>query len=417
VVSAASTGQSAAERTGLPAGGPTRGARDLIAASLVMVAGSLPMFLVGTLAVELERSLGFGATALGSAVALYSLGAATAAFPLAQLADRVGAIRVLRSMALIDAVLLVMIALFARSWGLLIALLIPSGMASVGIASATNRLIARGLLPERHGLAFGVKQAAVPFATLLGGLAVPAVALTIGWRWTFAFAALLAIGSGASIRAPRRVPGRRRESDARQDIAVGPLAVLATGLGLGVFAANGLATFLVAAGVAIGVSQSTAALTAALASAAAVVVRVGVGHLADTRITDHFRFVIVMMIGGVAGYVLIAIGNASGSEVLYVIGAVVALGLGWGWNGLFNFAVVREQMHAPARASGIAQIGGRLGAVTGPFAVGVVAGWTSYATAWLVAAGAAIAAAGSVWIGSRRLTRALEPRPDAGTPG
>jgi MFS family permease len=373
-----------------------------------MVAGSLPMFLVGTLAIELESSLHFGATALGSAVALYSLGAAVAAFPLAQLADRVGATPVLRMTALVNASLLVMVALFARSWGVLIVLLVPSGMASAGIASATNRLIAKALVPAHQGFAFGVKQAAVPFATLLGGLAVPAVALTIGWRWTFAFAAVLAVSSVAAIRPARRPAGQRRPPKRTQPIAVGPLAMLAAGLGLGVFAANGLATFLVTAGVRVGISQSAAALTAAAASACAVAVRVLIGHLSDTRITNHFRTVIIMMAGGVAGYLVIALGNATDSAALYIAGAIVALGLGWGWNGLFNFAVVRAQLHAPASATGIAQIGGRLGAVTGPFAVGLIAGWTAYSTAWLVAAVAAVAAAGFVLVGSRQLKRAVD---------
>lgn len=381
--------------------------RDLSAASLVMVAGALPMFLVGTLAVELEKSLHFGATALGAAVALYSLGAAVAALPLARLADRVGATPVLRTTALVNGSLLILVALFARSWAVLIALLIPSGMASAGIASATNRLIARALLPERQGFAFGVKQAAVPFATLLGGLAVPTVALTIGWRWTFAFAALLAVGSGALIRPRRRVAGQGRQPQQVRPVALKPLAMLAAGLGLGVFAANGLATFLVTSGVEIGISQSTAALTAAVASACAVTARVVVGHLSDTRIKHYFRTVIAMMVCGVAGYSLIAIGTTAGSAALYIVGAVVALGLGWGCNGLFNFAVVRAQPHAPASATGVVQIGGRLGAVTGPFVVGLVAGWSSYSTAWLVAAVAAFAGAGLVLVGSRQLSRAV----------
>jgi hypothetical protein len=45
------------------------------------------------------------------------------------------------------------------------------------------------------------KQAAVPAATLLGGIAVPVVALPLDWRWVYAggaFAALAAIAVAPS---------------------------------------------------------------------------------------------------------------------------------------------------------------------------------------------------------------------------
>ena len=43
-----------------------------------------------------------------------------------------------------------------------------------------------------RSLAFGLKQSSVPLATFLSGLAIPFVALTLGWRWAFVLAAALA---------------------------------------------------------------------------------------------------------------------------------------------------------------------------------------------------------------------------------
>lgn len=34
-----------------------------------------------------------------------------------------------------------------------------------------------------RGLVFGLKQAAIPLATMLGGVSAPAIAVTLGWRW------------------------------------------------------------------------------------------------------------------------------------------------------------------------------------------------------------------------------------------
>jgi 4-diphosphocytidyl-2-C-methyl-D-erythritol kinase len=56
------------------------------------------------------------------------------------------------------------------------------------VSSSTDRasLLARRVEVARRATAFAVKQSAIPAAMLLGGLAVPALALTVGWRWAFA---------------------------------------------------------------------------------------------------------------------------------------------------------------------------------------------------------------------------------------
>src|SRR5205823_1137887 len=75
----------------------------------------------------------------------------------------------------------------------------------------SNLTLARSVPAHRLGLSFGVKQAAIPLATLLAGAAVPAVALTVGWRWAYVIAAGLAVL--ALVGAPRagepyvRIPG------------------------------------------------------------------------------------------------------------------------------------------------------------------------------------------------------------------
>ena len=47
---------------------------------------------------------------------------------------------------------------------------------------ASNDLIARAVSSTRHGLAYGTKQAAIPLATMVAGIAVPVVAIPLGWR-------------------------------------------------------------------------------------------------------------------------------------------------------------------------------------------------------------------------------------------
>jgi MFS family permease len=345
-------------------------------------------------------------------VAGFYLGAAISSGPAARVAERIGGIRVMRLATFAVAVLLACMGAFARSWWLLTALLACAGLMSGSSAPATNLFLARRMPTARQGAAFGIKQAAVPFASLLGGVAVPAVALTIGWRWAFGLAALLAAGTAAFVPAPRVPLARRRGQTVPGPVWLPPLAFFATGLGLGMFAASGLTAFAVLAATEIGFGKSAAGLLAALGGAAAVAARISVGFYADRSRRDEFAVAACMIITGTAGFAALAASMRTESRWLFTIGIVLALGAGWGWNGLFNYAVVASYRDAPARATGITQVGGRLGGVLGPFTVGLVAQHVSYPAAWLVAGGASLAAAGSLLAGRRLLSTSARGRPD-----
>src|SRR5699024_5418681 len=89
--------------------------------------------------------------------------------------------------------LLLLLAAFARSLLVLAIIMIFAGVVSSALQPATKLFLVRRAPHKRHGFAFGIKQAAVPFAVFLGGLAVPAIGLTVGWRWAFVTAAVLAL--------------------------------------------------------------------------------------------------------------------------------------------------------------------------------------------------------------------------------
>jgi MFS family permease len=379
---------------------------DLFVAVFVTTTASLPVFLVGTLAIEIRQSLHFGSTALGLAVSTYYLGAAMGSVPLSRLVERVGGVRVLRVACLASAVLLELLATVTSSWLVLMVLLAPCGLSSAAIAPASNLFLARRIPQARQGAAFGLKQAAIPLASLIGGLSVPFVALTLGWRWAFVLSGVMALAAGLLVPAPRTTVTERersRPSSGAGHIAMAPLVVLAVGLGLGVFAASGLAAFLATAAVAAGFAKGSAGLIVAAAGAAAIVGRVASGVLADRRGGRHFPVVAMMLAVGAAGYGMAALGAGLNERWLLVPASVVALGAGWGWNGLFNFAVVRTHFDAPARATGITQVGGRLGGVLGPLTVGLVITHSSYRDAWTLTTVVALVAAGAVLIGRHML--------------
>ena len=387
--------------------------RDLSAALLGTAAMALPVFLLATMAVQMRGSLHFGPTGLGLAIGGYYLGAATCSVPGSRLAEAIGGARVMRLLLLAGAAVELAIAEGATTWVTLSVLLIVSGALSGAMSPGTNLFLARRSARERQGFVFGLKQAAVPLASLLGGLAVPGIALSVGWRWAFVAAGVVTLGSMLLVPASRTPLADRRRQRREQpppEVDTLPLIVLGAAFGLGILAASGCIAFLVSAATALGIANGTAGLLTAAAAGAAIAVRVAVGAAADRRQDGHFRVVAAMVGVGVLGYLALAVGTADHSHLLFVVGAVVGLGVGWGWNGLFTFAIVRAHPAAPAAATGVTQVGGRVGGMIGPAAVGAIAGQVSYTVAWFVAGGTGVLAALAIVAGSRLLDGARATR-------
>ena len=73
----------------------------------------------------------------------------------------------------------------------------------------------------------------------------------------------------------------------------------------------------------------------------------------------------------------------TGTDPAIVVGSLVAFTFGWGWSGLFTFAVVRRTPTAPAAATGITMTGIYVGAAAGPALFGLVAE-ASFTVAWVI---------------------------------
>lgn len=366
----------------------------------------LPLALVGALAVQVSEDLAVSTAALGAASSAF-FAAGTVMSPVAgAVVGRLGARTAMRLSLVVVGVVLVAIAVAAHSLPVLLALLALGGAGNALAQPATNLYLAQRVVPHRQGTAYGVKQSAIPAAGLLGGLAVPALGLTVGWRWAFSLFALLAVGLAL------RTPG----GDERPDWSGGNtrpvglprkvLVVIAFGAGLAAACAATLTIFLVAGAVEAGWGEAEAGLIFAGASAAGVVARLVSGVRADRRGRRHLEVIAAMLLVGALGFV----GLATGQHVLYAVGAFVAFGVGWGWPGLLILSVVQLSPATPAAATALTQVGTSAGAVVGPLAFGILVDRTSYALAWSVAAGGLVLAA-AVILAARGLVAADHPRP------
>lgn len=381
--------------------------RLLVAAVVVTVSAVLPAFLVGALGVQIRADLGFSEAGLGLVVGASFASAAVCSALLGRAAERFGPGRSLRTAAGVSALAQLAIAVLGRSYGALLVLLALSGSANALAQPAANLFLARRLAASRQGMAFGVKQSAIPGAALLGGLAVPGIALTVGWRWAFVAGAALAATSillvpvGPDELRPRTSDDRPRRPRRRptDDAPLAPLVVLGLGAGLGAAAAGTLATFLVSSGVESGLSERSAGLALTLGSAVGITVRLVAGARADRRDGGNLPVVAIMLTLGTLGYAILA----SGTPAAHVLATPLAFGAGWAWPGLFNFAVVRANPGSPAASTGITQTGTYIGAVAGPLLFGFLAANVSYTAAWLASGVLSLLAAAAVIAGRRML--------------
>lgn len=388
-------------------GGNQSGRRTVLWAIAVATCGVLPVFLVGGLAIQIRNELGFGTAALGIAVSLFFTTQALSSALVGRIVERVGSRRSMQAAALGSAASLLCIALFAGSRNGLIGFLILGGLANAASQVAANLALARGVRTGRQGLAFGMKQASIPAATLLSGLAVPLVGITIGWRWAFIGCALGALATACTMPNTSEGAVRHHTNEPGDDMRPMPLILLALGIGLGSAAAVPLGAFVVASGVDAGLRVESAGILLAAGGVVGIVVRLALGWLADRRSAGHLRIVAGMLIAGTAGFVLLA----TGVSWLFVLGTLLAFGAGWGWHGLFNFAVVKYNPNAPAAATGITQTGAAAGSAAGPFLFGVVVESASYGTAWLSAGAAALIAVAAILAGRWMLIRHLSTLP------
>jgi MFS family permease len=371
--------------------------RAAVGAVTTTTVSVLPVFLTGGLAVQISAELGFDPAGLGAIVALFFGVSALASLPCGWLVERFGSGPTSRLAVLGAATVMIAVAVLARSYVALVVILLCSAWCNVLGQLASNLTLARYVPATRLGLSFGIKQAAIPMATLLAGVAVPAVALTIGWRWAYVIGAGLALA--ALLVTPRDTAGREPTPASPGERATAALSVIGVAAGLASASSSALGIFLVASAVDRGIDAGTAGLTLTLGSVVGLVLRLLHGWLADRRSGGHIAVVAASLLLGAGGLVLLAV---PGTAAL-VLGTVLGFGLGWAWPGLLQFAVVRLNPSAPAAATSIVQVGVYGGGCIGPVGFGFLASHLSFPTAWLVGAAAMVLAAGLMVLGRRML--------------
>ena len=366
----------------------------------------IPGFLAGALAVQVADEFMVSESVYGWALGAFFLAATAGSIGLGRLAQRVGARSQMIGSLAVSSVASWAIVGAARSFTVFAVLLAVSGLANSANQSAVNLLLSRADLP-RLGLAMALKQSGMPVAALLGGLAVPAIATTVGWRWAYAtcavgaLAAILVISSKVQKDSTQEVSVQGKadrldstERDMKPATPLNSLVRAAIGFGCLAYAAGSLNAWIVSSAVVhSGISAGRAGLLLSLGAGGGVAIRLFIGVRLDAlRWSPMFGAAGFCLVGTV-GVVLLAVANST----VTVIATTIAFGFGWVWPVFTNFAVVRANRQSAAAATGITQTGVYVGVFSGPLLSGYLIDWLGYSQMWLVTAAFLAVGAAITW--------------------
>lgn len=370
--------------------------------------GVLALFLTGAMSVQIGREFGINPASIGALASVFALSTTLGSAPLGRQVRRLG---VRRSMwaATSASTTALLICAASPSAPVLAAGLLVGGLGNAIGQPAGNALVAAHVRPERYGLGFAIKQSGIPLATTLGGLAVPLVALTLGWRYAYVLAALAAVAAVLLVPTDRPATAARSEQRVPPDLT-GRLWVLAIGMVAAVTAATSIGALGAAGGVHAGLSEAMAGYLVAAGGLAGLAIRLAAGVSADRWDFDALVGVSILCVLGAVGWFLMA----TGPQPLFIVGLVVANAFGWGWPGLQHLSVARRFPTSTAAASGIAQTGVSAGLLIGPLTLGVIAGF-NWSLMWLLAGGCALIGAAVVRVAAQLIPREpADPRPREG---
>jgi MFS family permease len=341
---------------------------------------ALPSCLLGALGLVMRTDLGFSAAELGFTVGTFFLASALTSLASGRLAlaEFLGARPSIFVGIIVTVAVLVYVAGFATNWVQIAIALGVVGLANGLVQPGANLAIARHVPRERMGLALGVKQAALPVATLIAGLAVGFLVLLGDWRAAWWIGAALAgvfvvvafvVAPRASLRfgAPRPADGGRRRLAGHRPSASLLRATLASILAS--IGANAMRVFFIESAVHRGEELATAGFLLAAASIVGIGTRLVGGWRSDRVPRDPYVSAAVLMIAGAVGYLLMAF--VEGTPLL-LLAAVLGISAGWGWSGLVQLGAVRAHPEAPGAVSSFVHFGGLFGNLLGPILFGLL---------------------------------------------
>ena len=270
-----------------------RQSRLLVGAVGSTLLAQMPPFLLGGVAVFAAQDIEMDELGVGAAVSVFFLASLATAMYGGRFVQLLGPRKGIYLGAAVGLAAMLAIAALVRSWQQLAVAMFVGGVANALAQPASNLALVRGISVRWQGMAFGVKQSAVPMVSLLAGASIPLVALTVGWRWAFVGGALLALLLILTL--PRRLDGFGVAPRTVASVRVprGTLRYYAIFGCLATISTTAVGTFLVGSLIDRGETARTAGVLLAVGSLAAIAVRLGAGWCVDRRGSGHLDLTLI----------------------------------------------------------------------------------------------------------------------------
>jgi sugar phosphate permease len=353
-------------------------------------------------AIRSEYDLALGG--VGLVLTSVWIGGTVGLLPWGLLADRVGERSVLASGLAVCGVATAGAA-YAPGVAALVVVLSVAGASGVAVNSASGRAVMQWFGREERGLAFGVRQTAIPLGGVIAALALPTVEGAGGVDAAFVFLGGVCVAGALLGAAVLREPARAGPEPPVTGSVLRErrLWLLSLAGGLYVFAQTVLLGFLVLfLHDERGLSTARAAAVLALVQALAVALRIGLGRWSD-MIGARIGLLRGIGIATVAALALSA-ALARGPLELLVPTLVAAGAISMAWNGLaFTAAAELAGAARSAAAIGFQQTALSAFGMVGPVAFAALVDATSWRAAFALLALSPLAG----WLVLRPLT---EPR-------
>jgi len=352
-----------------------------VIAAITATAGVVPVFIVGSLAVLIRADLEISRFHFGLVVSAFWASSALSAIPLGRLAQRIPPSLLTPIAAGILGLTLGTLALSQEILHIALSLIL-AGCAGAALQLSISRILTESIPLQRQGLAFGIKQAAVPLGTLVSGVAVSLAASQFGWRLTTAaVGVLVAFGVplirrwSSSVAAPSAP--RARVALARKR-ALLTLSIIGA---CGGFSGTSMATFVVEFLVESRIDVWLAGVILTAASLVTIVARIGLGWFLDYfPVSPAPVMAIIMTLGGA---MLVALWIPLGPLALAVL-VVFAYAMAWSWPGALLYIVARIFPKNVASASGVVQGFVWTGATSGPVVSAILITSFGFQLTWIL---------------------------------
>jgi MFS family permease len=391
-------------------------AAALVATTLAQVLATMSVYVLPTLAPVAAVELGVGARHIGVQVAIIYAAASIASIGAGAMLLRAGPARgtqVALGFSAAGAAAIGLGGLWVAALGSVL-LGVGYGLTTPAATQVLNRLAPAA----RRNLVFSIKQMGVPLGGTVAGLALPSLALLLGWRVAALVVAGLLVAAILALQ-PFRPAWDADRGGGAAGARIGTLAVMRAGRGLFGLAAMGalfsaVQLSLGAYAVTMLVAEFGWTPVAAGAAAAAAQASGAVARLAWATLADRLR-------AGLPMLALIGCGTGAAAAAMplalhWPIPAVLLLlcifgGCTAGWTGIAMAEVARL---APAGQAGAAAGGVMgltyVGVVVGPLMFSGVVGLAgSYAAAFTVIASLPLAGALMAWRTHRAHRQAPPP--------